>query len=315
MPSHPTRMPVRRPSIRSWIYSARHSSAHPVIHPLGLTLGLPLIIGGACLTASILPMPAMAQAHSAALELDIPAGPMATTLNRVGESAGLLLSFDPALIKGKTAPAIKGRLTAQEAMEQVLKGSGLSASTDGASIVIKTAPPASGNAKDALLPAVTVRADAEHETAIGRVFGYVAKRSLSATKSDLPLAETPRAVSVITEDQMRDRKVLTVEDAVAYTAGVQVGTAGDDPRFDQIKVRGFDITTDADYRDGLRQPNTGWLSYFHTEPYALERLEVVKGPDSVAYGQISPGGLVNRVSKRPRSLGGRSTRQMTRVAR
>lgn len=98
---------------------------------------------------------------------------------------------------------------------------------------------------------------------------------------------------------MRDGKVLTVEDAAAYTAGVKVATAGDDPRSNQIKARGFDVTTDADYRDGLRQPNTGWLSYFHTEPYALERLEIIKGPDSVSYGQISPGGLINRVSKRP----------------
>lgn len=299
MPIHPSRTPLRSPSLRSWIHAAPHAAAHHVIRPLGLTLGLPLIIGGACIAATTLPIPVMAQTQSAAHEFNIPAGPMATTLNRVGESAGLLLSFDPALIKGKTAPAIKGRLTAQQALEQALAGSGLSASTDGASIVIKTTPPSSGNSKDALLPAVTVKADAEHQTANGPVIGYVARRSRGATKSDLPLAETPRAVSVITEDQMRDRKVLSVEDAVAYTAGVQVGTAGDDPRFDQIKVRGFDITTDADYRDGLRQPNTGWLSYFHTEPYALERLEVVKGPDSVAYGQISPGGLVNRVSKRP----------------
>lgn len=297
MHSQHHRTPVRRPSPQPLIDPAPRSAARPVIHPLALALHL--IFGGACLAAAVLPMPAMAQAQSTAREFDIPAGPLATTLNRIGESAGLLLSFDPALVKGKTAPAIRGRLTAQQALEQALAGSGLAASADGASIVIKTAPPAPVSAKEAVLPVVTVRAGAERETANGPVAGYVAKRSLGATKSDLPLAETPRAVSVITEDQMRDRKVLTVEDAVAYTSGVQVGMSGNDPRFDEIYVRGFDVTTDADYRDGLRQPNSGWLSYSHTEPYALERLEVVKGPDSVTYGQISPGGLVNRVSKRP----------------
>ena len=106
-------------------------------------------------------------------------------------------------------------------------------------------------------------------------------------------------MTVVTADQIKDRKVQTVEDAVAYAAGVQIGGSGYDPRFDQITIRGYEVTTNADYRDGLRQTNTGWLSYFRTEPYGLERIEVVKGPDSVLFGQISPGGLVNRVSKRP----------------
>ena len=49
----------------------------------------------------------------------------------------------------------------------------------------------------------------------------------------------------------------------------------------------------------MRQPNSDWLSYFTSDPFALERIEILKGPASVLYGQISPGGMVNRVSKRP----------------
>lgn len=277
---------------------------HPrpaALHPLALAVLLAL--GG---TLAHTPARAQSAAGAQTTAYDLPAGPLDATLTGIARRAGRIIVIDPALVSGRTTGPVRGSLTLEQAFAQALAGSGLEIAPGGdGSYTLKKAPPAlpkpetAAPLKEAVLPVVTVRAGAERETANGPVTGYVARRSLGATKSDLPLAETPRAVSVITEDQMRDRKVLTVEDAVAYTAGVQVATAGDDPRFDQIKVRGFDVTTDADYRDGLRQPNTGWLSYFHTEPYALERLEVIKGPDSVAYGQISPGGLVNRVSKRP----------------
>ena len=81
--------------------------------------------------------------------------------------------------------------------------------------------------------------------------------------------------------------------------GPRIGSSGLDPRFDQINVRGFETTMSADFLDGLRQPYNGWLSIYGVEAYTLERIEVLKGPASVLYGQISPGGMVNRVSKRP----------------
>lgn len=87
----------------------------------------------------VLPAPAQATAQSTAHEFNLPSGPLATTLNRIGEAAGLLLSFDPALVKGKTAPAVQGRLTAQQALGQALAGSNVVASAEGSLIVIKPA--------------------------------------------------------------------------------------------------------------------------------------------------------------------------------
>lgn len=230
---------------------------------------------------------------------DIPAMALDRALAVFARQAGLQLALPPTLAKGHISRTVTGSHEPADALPLLLRGSGLRGRIEGGALFVEPAPHARAESAETQLPAVRVSASRDAETGTGPVLGYVARRSLGATKSDLPLAETPRAVSVITDDQLRDRKVLTVEDAVAYTAGVNVGMSGNDPRFDEISVRGFDVTTDADYRDGLRQPNTGWLSYSHTEPYALERLEVVKGPDSVTYGQISPGGLVNRVSKRP----------------
>ncbi|MFX5622466.1 TonB-dependent receptor plug domain-containing protein, partial [Acinetobacter baumannii] len=69
------------------------------------------------------------------------------------------------------------------------------------------------------LPEVTVRATGA-ETGTGPVSGDVARRSVTATKTDTPLSETPQSISVITREQMEDRGVQTVSEAFAYSAGV-----------------------------------------------------------------------------------------------
>jgi iron complex outermembrane receptor protein len=125
-----------------------------------------------------------------------------------------------------------------------------------------------------------------------------AKKSRGATKIDTPLVETPRSVSVITKKEMEERGAQNIIEAVRYSAGVQTGMNGFDPRFDQMFIRGNNITTTGDFRDGLRQP---YMNYgmFRTDPYSLDRVEVIKGPVSVLYGAGSPGGIVNKISKLP----------------
>ncbi|ANP89131.1 TonB-dependent siderophore receptor [Rhizobium leguminosarum] len=125
-----------------------------------------------------------------------------------------------------------------------------------------------------------------------------AKNSAGATKISTPLVETPRSISVTTEKEIEQRGAQSIIEAVRYSAGVTTGTSGFDPRFDQVYIRGYNATTVGDYRDGLRQP---YINYgmFRTEPYQLQRVEVIKGPVSVLYGSGSPGGLVNKISKLP----------------
>src|SRR5262245_42936955 len=67
----------------------------------------------------------------------------------------------------------------------------------------------------------------------------IAKRSQTVTKTDTPLIEVPQSVSVITAQQMRDRGIQGVEEAVWYTAGAQGGGYGQDTRSDWLLVRGF----------------------------------------------------------------------------
>lgn len=126
----------------------------------------------------------------------------------------------------------------------------------------------------------------------------VPKRTISATKTDTPLVETPRSVSVVTRAEMDERAVTDMIQAARYASGVTTGAFGYDPRFDQIYIRGIETTTTGDFRDGLRQPIMNYGS-FMTEVYTLDRIEVLKGPVSVMYGAASAAGIVNRISKLP----------------
>ncbi|MHB8798631.1 MAG: TonB-dependent siderophore receptor [Thermoanaerobaculia bacterium] len=127
--------------------------------------------------------------------------------------------------------------------------------------------------------------------------GYVAASSTTSTKTDAPLIEVPQTVSVITTDQMTARNVQTVNEAIQYTGSVGVDTYGNEPRYDWINIRGFDQSTYGLFRDNSRW-QSGQVSG-QIDPYLLQEVDVVKGPSSVLYGQNTPGGLVNLVTKRP----------------
>ncbi len=131
---------------------------------------------------------------------------------------------------------------------------------------------------------------------------FVAKTSAAATKTDTPILETPQSISVVTREQLDKRDVKTVVEALQYVPGIYTHPGGKDPRFDQYQIRGFDAQGNGAFRDGLKELGSAAnFNHFRTEPYGLERIEVIRGPSSVLYGQIAPGGLVNAITKRPTS--------------
>lgn len=138
-----------------------------------------------------------------------------------------------------------------------------------------------------------------NDAATAPVDGYLANTSAGATKTDTPLLLTPQSLSVVTADEIRDRMALTLSDSVKYTPGFTSSSRNFVRTADRFRIRGFDVEpgTGGLLRDGMRlQVN----SYDGTqEPFGLERVDVVRGAASVLYGQLSPGGLVNGVSKRP----------------
>ncbi|MGG5890818.1 TonB-dependent siderophore receptor [Falsiroseomonas sp. HC035] len=127
--------------------------------------------------------------------------------------------------------------------------------------------------------------------------GLAAPTATTGSKTETPLAETPQAISVITRDQMDLRQVQGLSEAMRYSAGVRSDNYGENPRYDWFMLRGFTAHTDGVYLDGLRF-DAGALTG-KPEAWGLERVEVLRGPASVLFGQNAPGGIVNLVSRRP----------------
>lgn len=99
---------------------------------------------------------------------------------------------------------------------------------------------------------------------------------------------------------MRDQGVQSVGEALRYMPGVVAEeSGGTDLRLDQFMVRGFSNTMP--FIDGLTTNTRYTLLSPKVDPYGLERVEVLRGPASVLYGQNVPGGLVNLITKRPTS--------------
>ena len=266
------------------------------------------LVHALCLGAvvSLAGAPAQAQTAGQAEALRhyaIPAGPLEATLNRLGREAGLLIAFGSATTEGLRSRGVSGSYAVDDALARALAGTGLDAvRTAGGGYALRaTTASATGAAADGVqtMAPVIVSAQAEEENPWGKVSGYVARRGSTATKTDASLLEVPQSVSVITRDRMDDQGVRTLNDAIQYTAGLRSNTAGANPADDSLSVRGFSQFSGAFYLDGMRLMPMGTLGFFGVEPYGAERVEVLKGPSSVLYGQNAPGGIVNFVAKRP----------------
>ena len=124
---------------------------------------------------------------------------------------------------------------------------------------------------------------------------YVPQGAETATKSNIPLIQTPQSITVITRDQIDLLNFIDAQQAVRYTAGAFGENYGPDPRYDFITVRGF---TPKQYIDGLAVPATTTISAVGVDLYAFQSLDILKGPASVLYGAAPPGGILNETSRR-----------------
>lgn len=128
---------------------------------------------------------------------------------------------------------------------------------------------------------------------------WVATEGSTGTKTKVPVTEVPQAVTVITQKELETRGPTDLEGAVAYTAGVFADAWGQDDRFQQFVIRGFDHGQRGVYRDGLSERSLTDFTLARIDPFMLERLEVFKGSTSTLFGLNKPGGMINATTKRP----------------
>ncbi|WP_426702764.1 TonB-dependent siderophore receptor [Rhodanobacter sp. Col0626] len=145
--------------------------------------------------------------------------------------------------------------------------------------------------------------DASAQTSVARkhattlkgiaVNGSYTEQASTATKLDMPVLETPQAISVVPRELLDAQRALHLSEALRNVAGVSQATVYG--FFDGFNLRGFNASSGATYLDGLLASD----DMANYELSGLQRLEVVKGPASGLYGQGPLSGLVNMVSKRP----------------
>ena len=223
---------------------------------------------------------------------NLPAATLSTTLTQIASQAGIALSLDPSLAAGRTSAPVQGQFDAPGAMAQALRGSGLQLSQSRAGTYSLVAAPDGVMA----LPETSIQGRQDNfESAWGPAEGYAATRTAAGTKTDTALAEAPRSISVATREQMQDRAVQNLDDAVRYMPGVVASSYGSDSRAEWLKIRGFEPTQ---FLDGLPLPKGAYVMP-KMETWDLERVAVLRGPASSVYGQTPAGGLVDMVSRRP----------------
>ncbi|WP_435635180.1 TonB-dependent receptor [Pseudomonas solani] len=121
---------------------------------------------------------------------------------------------------------------------------------------------------------------------------YQVQRSASQ-KYTAPLVDTPRSVTVIPQQVIKDTGALSLQDALRTVPGITMGAGeGGNPQGDRPFIRGFDAQSDT-YLDGMR--DTGAQT---REIFAIESVEVSKGPNSSFGGRGSAGGSLNLVTKK-----------------
>lgn len=253
---------------------------------------LPLL---ALCISSALAAPAIAQAQPAArMQFNIPAQSLDAALRSFSEQSRQQVLFSESAVAGRRAPALTGSYTPQEALARLLEGSGVrvNATRPGVfTLAQEAAAPARSKDTQTTLQTVNVTANAPSD-------GSYTARELSLGKLGQSIRQTPQSVSVITRQQLDDRNLTTLDEALAQTTGV-TKTARNFGNH-KFSIRSFTVD-DSNYLvdgvAGIVYAPVGWLPI---DTAVLERVEVLRGAGGMMLGAADPSGAINMVRKRPR---------------
>lgn len=248
------------------------------------TLCLALMAGGLTLGAGTAPV---ALAQEGLVALDIPAGPLATSLNRLATEMGLQIGFDSDLVRGLDAPGLSGQYTPRQALDALLAGTGIRHAFDGERTVILRGEPLGGEA--ALGGAIVL----EPITVLGGMAPRDAFRTFTS-------------VGVVTAERIDDHNLRDLGQAVNLMGNVRsLPTSAGDARY---SIRGLNA-------EGVTQPSRaapiiavnvdGALQGVEAMRrgsrgiWDVEQVEVLRGPQSTVQGRNALGGAIVIKTKDP----------------
>jgi len=262
-----------------------------VFQPAPLALAITLAFAVTGVHAQSAPAPAAV----AAVDIRITAQALAPALDALARQTRLELMVQPALVAGKSAPAVNGRMTARDALHILLTGSGLAADIDGTVVTVR--PLRREDTAVQTLAPVSVTAQASPTT---EGTGAYTARAVTIGKGEQALKDIPQSISVVTRQLLDEQALTTVYDTLASTTGVTIQQSPQGGKY--IYSRGFDLTT-VQY-DGvpLNRGMYGRASNLNAGTAVYDRVEVLRGAAGLLQGAGNPGGAVNLVRKRPLAI-------------
>ena len=250
------------------------------------------LLAATALTAIAPAASALAQgaraAETEARTFDIPSQPLADALIAFGRQSGLQATADAGLVAGKQSAPVRGDMSWRQALGTLLAGTGLDYRLNGSMVSLVAAPAAAADDGAIRLGPVRVAGETSARSYDGGA-AVVRGNRLGQT-----VLETPRAVSVVTRSILDDQQPDNEVDIFRNVSGVS-RTNDFQGTYQRFQLRGIDADNERTYlRDGYRFTH-------QSDPglYNIERIEVIKGPNAIDFGQSTPGGFINYVTKKP----------------
>ncbi|WP_287031078.1 TonB-dependent siderophore receptor [Pseudomonas sp. UBA6310] len=270
----------------------------PCLSPLGVAINRALL--GAVLALPVAGLvqvqPAWAQSVVAQHDFAIAAGSLESVLNSFAATTGVSLSYSPETVRGLQSPGVQGQLSADEALQRLLSGSGLQVTRQASGNYSLLPAPEAGSTLQ--LDAITITGAGLGETTED-TGSYTTGSTSTATGLPLSIRETPQSVSVITSQRMKDQNLTQLTDVVRETPGLTLsqsgGNGGDSSG---IYSRGFRVEN---YQiDGLQLLDSNYGSPAQSNDMVLyDRVEVIRGATGLTNGVGTPGATLNMIRKRP----------------
>ncbi|MES2826230.1 MAG: TonB-dependent receptor [Pseudomonadota bacterium] len=245
---------------------------------------------------------AAGEASQKIISFDLPEQPLESSLIEFALQANITIIADNDLIKGNRSRAVSGPLTIDEALSSLISKSPLSYEyyPSSASYIIQAKKTATFSADNSPIEPLIEIVDGTQKieeilvTGIRFPFRYstVVNTQLHGGESYF---DSSRFLNVLPQELIQDQKATELGDLLKYASGVTPGDGVSDTN-DDVFVRGF--RRHAIYVDGFRLSDSTGVKIF---PANTERVEILKGPSTLLFGQAEPGGIINVIRKRPRA--------------
>ncbi|MFZ6640144.1 TonB-dependent siderophore receptor [Undibacterium sp. TC4M20W] len=258
-----------------------------------------LTVCAALVASTFMATSAFAQtAATASRSYNIAAQPMGDALNTWARQAGVQMSLQAFQVTGKTAPAVQGTLADREALDLLLAGSGLVATQDGNTVVIKAD---ASTTTSTATPSVNMQSVNVTANRLGRITegseSYTPGTIATATRMVLTPRETPQTISVVTRQEMDDFNLNSIDQVMMHTPAISIVTY--DSERTEYYARGFAIQN-FQY-DGIPMTRNSSYSAGNTlsDMALYDRVEVLKGSTGLLTGSGMPGATINLIRKKP----------------